>query len=195
MKKDSNRKSWYQFILLLLRILRYLETRHCTCWTCPEGFFEHCMGIYVSIRVAWFVPQTTSTCHKSWVSFTERCQNIVMGCRCDETMWRTDVLEIGCEIFRTWSCLTLCSMRSFLSCMMSSTGNLIYQNALQLLFMVASRINLAHGFCNLKSHFRCSKEQFPHTVQQYSLSLRGHYKSFSYIQWISGFLLSQRGIF
>ena len=93
---------------------------------------------------------------QSWVSFTERRQNIVMGCRCDETMWRTDVLEIGCEIFRTWSCLTLCSMRSFLTCMMSSTGNLIYQNALQLLFMVASRINLAHGFCNLKSLFRCS---------------------------------------
>ena len=51
-KKDYNRKSWYQFIHLLLRILRYLETRHCTCWGCPEGFFEHCVGIYVSIRVA-----------------------------------------------------------------------------------------------------------------------------------------------
>ena len=51
-KKDYNRKSWYQFILLLLRILRYLETRHCICWGCPEGFFEHCVGIYGSIRVA-----------------------------------------------------------------------------------------------------------------------------------------------
>ena len=51
-KKDYNRKSWYQFIHLLLRILRYLETRHCTCWGCPEGFFEHCVGICVSIRVA-----------------------------------------------------------------------------------------------------------------------------------------------
>ena len=51
-KKDYNRKSWYQFILLLLRILHYLETRHCTCWGCPEGFFEHCVGICLSIRVA-----------------------------------------------------------------------------------------------------------------------------------------------
>ena len=59
---------------------------------------------------------------------------------------------------RTWSWLTVCNMRSFLTCMMSSIGNLIYQNALQLLFMVASRINLAHGFCNLKSLFRCSKK-------------------------------------
>ena len=51
-KKDYNRKSWYQFSLLLLRILRYLETRHCICWGCPERFFEHCVGIYGSIRVA-----------------------------------------------------------------------------------------------------------------------------------------------
>ena len=70
---------------------------------------------------------------KSWVSFTERCQNVVMGCRCDETLRRLDVLEIGCEIFRTWSWPPLCSMRSFLTCMMSSIDNLIYQNALQLL--------------------------------------------------------------
>ena len=46
----------------------------------------------------------------------------------------------------------------FLTCMMLSIGKLIYRNALQLLFMVASGINLVHGFCKLKSLFRCSKE-------------------------------------
>ena len=125
-----------------------------------KGFWTLCgnLWLYTSGLICSVDGKHLSKHSKSWVSFTERCQNVVMGCRCDETMRRMDVLEIGCEIFRTWSWLTLCSMRSFLTCMMSSIGNLIYHNALQLLFMVASRINLVHGFSNLKSLFRCSKK-------------------------------------